>query len=150
VSEFIIKFLAAGFQQSFDKLEVELIKRFNNLSTELTQLLDSRTMALLDQINELKAGQEINSAKIQALTDASTAERGQVTGLVNLSQSQQETIAQLTAQVADLLAQLEAGNADNTLAIASITELIAKSSEESAKIDEAIAGIQGIYEPPAV
>jgi chromosome segregation ATPase len=146
--QFIINFLAAGFQQSFDELETELVKRFNELSVQLTNLLDSRTMALLDQINELKNSDSVNAAKLDGLTATILNEREQVLGLVTLSQSQQEAIVQKDARIAELLAQLAAGTADLETASAEINNLIAKSAEESAKIDAAIAGIQDIYNVP--
>lgn len=137
MNQFIIDFLAAGFQQAFDKLK-----------NELTTLLDSRTMALLDQINELKNSDSVNAAKLDGLTATILNERDQVLGLVTLSQSQQEALVQKDARIAELLAQLAAGTADIEAASAEINELIAKSAEESAKIDAAIAGIQDIYNVP--
>lgn len=143
-NQFIIDFLAAGFQQAFDKLK-----------NELTTLLDSRTMTTLEQIEqlknsiqELKTSNSVNAAKFDNLAATVLNEREQVLGLVALSQSQQEALVQKDARIAELLAQLATGAADLETASAEINQLIAKSAEESAKIDAAIAGVREIYNAP--
>jgi chromosome segregation ATPase len=139
MTEFLINFLAAGFERSFDKFKLEL-----------TNLLEKAIMSLNEQINELKAGQELNAQKLQSLIDASTQEREQVGGLITLSQEQQQTIGELTTKVNELLALNDANEAEKAAASEVVAALLATTGEQSSKIDEAIAGIQTIYNPPAV
>jgi chromosome segregation ATPase len=154
-NQFLINFIAAGFQQSLDQLDSKLAQRFDELSTQLTTLLDSRTMQSLEQIEQLKASiqqlkdsDSANSAKFDVLTATVLNEREQVLSLANLAQSQQEALVQKDARIAELLAELAAGTADLQTVSAEISELIANSAQQSAKIDAAITGVREIYNAP--
>jgi ABC-type uncharacterized transport system ATPase subunit len=138
MSEFIVNFLAAGFERSFDKFKLEL-----------TKYLEQIIMSLNEQIIQLKAGQELNNQKIEELIEASTQERGQVGELIALSQSQQLTIAELTTKVNELLGLIDVNDANNAASTEVVAALLATTGEQASKIDEAIASIQAIYNPPS-
>jgi chromosome segregation ATPase len=131
-----IEFFIAGFSAAME-----------NLTTQLTSLLDTRTMTLLEQITELKAGQQVNADKIQQLITTSSEERDQVGGLITIASSQQETIAQLNARIQELIGMIDIKDADNQAAIEAVNELLTTTTEQSEQIEAAIAGVQEIYNP---
>lgn len=139
----IISFFAGGFREIFTPLTQAIYSGFDSTN----KLITEKFMTLQEQIAQLKAGEELNSQKIDDLTSAIASEREQVGALVGAVSSQQTTIAELNTRVAELTAALDAKTSEEQAAIDAVASVTASAVANSEKIAAAIASVQGIYEP---
>jgi predicted XRE-type DNA-binding protein len=147
MSEFLVNFLTAGFSKAFESLERKFNENFEVFKVQIDQTFGENIMTLKEQIEALKAGQELNTVELAKLIETSNLEREEVAKLFPVIQSQQASIAEKDAIIAQLLGQIDVSNVENAEAVNKVNELINSTAAQSKLITDAIASIQSIYVP---
>lgn len=150
MSEILVNFLAAGFSKAFESLERKFNESFEAFKVQIDQTFGENIMTLKEQIEALKAGQELNTVELAKLIETSNLEREEVAKLFPVIQSQQASIAEKDAIIAQLLGQIDVSNTENAEAVNKVNELINSTAAQSQQIANAIASIQNIYVPAPV